>query len=112
MGHWIQNLKYFCDLFWRPFPEEKPAAEPDLSTRVAGEETPQQSEPADDLKDLPPKQTLGKGKRARIPNKRYSDIVISPRQNHTSDTEKTTKKNAVENGVPQEKENLNTDKAG
>lgn len=28
--------------------------------------------------DLPPKQTLGKGKRARIPNKRYSDILLSP----------------------------------
>lgn len=27
--------------------------------------------------DLPPKQTFGKGKRARIPNKRYSDITLS-----------------------------------
>lgn len=28
--------------------------------------------------NMPPKQTLGKGKRARIPNKRYSDIILSP----------------------------------
>lgn len=66
-------------------------------------------DPKDSL-DLPPKQTLGKGKRARIPNKRYGDILISPRQSHSaSDAEKTTKKSAVENGVPQEKENVSVE---
>ncbi|XP_049825722.1 uncharacterized protein LOC109595867 isoform X2 [Aethina tumida] len=38
----------------------------------------------DDI-NLPPKQTLGKGKRARIPNKRYSDILLSPQ--HRTKTE-------------------------
>ncbi|KRT81253.1 F-box domain-containing protein, partial [Oryctes borbonicus] len=34
-------------------------------------------EPRKDELTMPPKQTLGKGKRARIPNKRYSDIMIT-----------------------------------
>lgn len=34
-------------------------------------------EPCFNEADLPPKQTFGKGKRARIPNKRYSDISLS-----------------------------------
>lgn len=46
---------------------------------------------------LPPKQTLGKGKRARIPNKRYSDILLSPKLNH-SDGEKPPKR-SLENGL-------------
>lgn len=57
---------------------------------------------------MPEKQTLGKGKRARIPNKRYSDILMSPRHNY-GDVDKPTKKRSVENGIPQEKENFNTD---
>lgn len=40
--------------------------------------------------NMPPKQTLGKGKRARIPNKRYSEILLSPQSR--------TPKSTVENG--------------
>lgn len=70
--------------------------------------SPSSQDSKDDL-NVPEKQTLGKGKRARIPNKRYSDILMSPRH-YSEATEKTVsiKKRTVENGVPQEKENLNT----
>lgn len=70
--------------------------------------SPSSQDSKDDGMSMPEKQTLGKGKRARIPNKRYSDILMSPRHNYP-DTEKPSKKRGVENGVPQEKENLNTD---
>lgn len=36
------------------------------------------------------KQTLGKGKRARIPNKRYSDILISPNRRLENGSERTS----------------------
>lgn len=70
----------------------------------------------DEIKEikLPPKQTLGKGKRARIPNKRYSDILLSPKLNH-SDTEKSLKKSGLENGLADgnsdigEKENIESE---
>ncbi|GJQ86074.1 hypothetical protein Trydic_g10044 [Trypoxylus dichotomus] len=45
--------------------------EPDLDIDPAPTESKK-----DDI-TMPPKQTLGKGKRARIPNKRYSDIMIT-----------------------------------
>lgn len=58
----------------------------------------------DDL-TLPPKQTLGKGKRARIPNKRYSDIMMtSPKLERTrkiengefQDSHSTEKENSLD----------------
>lgn len=100
--------------------DAKPATESTASVEAVEEVTPpktaeKEAEVSQSLEDLPPKQTLGKGKRARIPNKRYSDIVISPRHNHaTSETEKSpssNKKSTVENGVPQEKETTNTGKS-
>lgn len=63
---------------------------------------------------LPPKQTFGKGKRARIPNKRYSDVLLSPKLNH-SDADKPAKKIGLENGLTDgnsdigEKENIESD---
>lgn len=51
--------------------------------------------------DLPEKQTLGKGKRARIPNKRYSDLTItSPKLN-----DEKPKSKSIENGESVLKEN-------
>lgn len=47
---------------------------------------------------MPPKQTLGKGKRARIPNKRYSDIMIT--------SPKLEKIRKVENGEVQDNTNI------
>lgn len=69
--------------------------------------SPSSQDSKEDL-SLPEKQTLGKGKRARIPNKRYSDILMSPRHGY-SDGEKSTKKRSTENGIPPEKENLNSE---
>lgn len=51
----------------------------------------------DDL-NLPPKQSLGKGKRARIPNKRYSDIILSPSIRRKS-TENGSEKIEAENDL-------------
>lgn len=67
----------------------------DSNFKIVAEES--ATENKEEIK-LPPKQTFGKGKRARIPNKRYSDILLSPRTNH-SDNEIKPKKPAVENGV-------------
>lgn len=54
-------------------------------------------ETSDDL-NLPPKQSLGKGKRARIPNKRYSDIILSPSVRRKS-TENGSEKIEAENDL-------------
>jgi hypothetical protein len=54
------------------------------------------NESSSDL-SMPPKQTLGKGKRARIPNKRYSDILLSPQsRSHKSNLENGDKYEKIE----------------
>ncbi|EFA01707.1 uncharacterized protein LOC664527 isoform X2 [Tribolium castaneum] len=69
--------------------EEKSESEGNKDTQV--QESPPKAPEKDDTFPneaditMPPIQTLGKGKRARIPNKRYSDIVLSPiRSSHKS----------------------------
>lgn len=51
-----------------------------------------QNQSNDDL-TMPPKQTFGKGKRARIPNKRYSDISLS-------NIRDSLRRHTTENGEP------------
>nr|XP_023012278.1 nascent polypeptide-associated complex subunit alpha, muscle-specific form [Leptinotarsa decemlineata] len=58
-----------------------PSVEPDPNVDI--KEEPAEVDFNADLQ-LPSKQTLGKGKRARIPNKRYSDIPMSPHNRQKS----------------------------
>ncbi|KAI4463566.1 methyl-cpg dna binding [Holotrichia oblita] len=80
--------------------ETKEITEPEKKVEVKVE--PELSDsPTDPKKDditMPPKQTLGKGKRARIPNKRYSDIMIT--------SPKLEKIRKVENGEVQDNTNI------
>ncbi|KAK9728026.1 F-box-like [Popillia japonica] len=80
--------------------ETKEVTEPEKKVEVKVE--PELSDsPTDTKKEditMPPKQTLGKGKRARIPNKRYSDIMIT--------SPKLEKIRKVENGEVQDNTNI------
>ncbi|KAJ3659214.1 hypothetical protein Zmor_010915 [Zophobas morio] len=59
------------------------------------------NESSSDL-NIPPKQTLGKGKRARIPNKRYSDILLSPQpRSHKTNLENGDKYEKYEKIEPE-----------
>ncbi|KAG5897923.1 hypothetical protein JTB14_014037 [Gonioctena quinquepunctata] len=60
---------------------DNPSAEP--VPNIVIKEEPTEEDSNADLQLLP-KQTLGKGKRARIPNKRYSDILLSPKNRRKS----------------------------
>lgn len=62
---------------------------------------------SDEIKDLnhmSDDQTLGKGKRARIPNKRYSDLAVNA---HTPKSDDKSKK-TTENGELTNKDDVNT----
>ncbi|XP_044253918.1 uncharacterized protein LOC123004636 isoform X2 [Tribolium madens] len=81
--------------------EEKSAPEDNKDTSV--QESPPKAPEKDDtiLNDvditMPPIQTLGKGKRARIPNKRYSDILLSPQsRSHKTNYENGDKHEKIE----------------
>nr|XP_022919115.1 uncharacterized protein LOC111427960 isoform X2 [Onthophagus taurus] len=85
---------------------ESSEAEESASSEVEteGEREVIEPEKKDDIQDennmsVPEKQQLGKGKRARIPNKRYSDILISARQE---------KQKRIENGENAEQTEIST----